>query len=233
MQKTMARQMLVVVLGPMLVLPLFAVMRDTEGLALLLVLAVMLLVELAAVAAWYRLDIEKLRGRGRYRDGGAAAFLVVGALMTMVAALPAWQAWRDGSVDTPASSLQVVRGEIEAAPAEVRQGRRHARYLQVGGVLLSCHYLSDDDCAPVRRHAGRMAEIRFQPGLRGQNVVYGVQVDGRVLRTHEDAVAHYRAWRWRVLQRLGLILLLITLPHVWMGWRARTFMRRQPTGAAA
>lgn len=133
MQKTMARQMLVVVLGPMLVLPLFAVMRDTEGLALLLVLAVMLLV----------------------------------------------------------------------------------------------------DCAPVRRHAGRLAEIRFQPGLRGQNVVYGVQVDGRVLRTHEDAVAHYRAWRWRGLQRLGLILLLITLPHVWMGWRARTFMRRQPTGAAA
>lgn len=162
--------------------------------------------------------------QSRYR--GPSAFLFVALASGGMNAIPALQEWADEGLRQPAVSMPRVRGEIPAEPAVVRTSRNgRTLHLKIDNVLLNCHPMLNDPCPVILRHAGRMADISWWPygkGDRGR--VYEVLIDGHVFWSHEASAARYAGIRRRMTwQTLG-VLLLITLPQLWL-WRRAKQMR--------
>lgn len=226
-QKRFAWQIVGVVLLPLVVLPLvFGVFRDREVFSFLFLYTMLALIMLCLAVIWYRHDVESIRAMPRGGDGGAFGVLLMGLLFGYIGVMLAWHAWPDDILRVPKAQMQQVRGEIPAEPHVVGKGRYSREYLKIGDVLLSCDYVRDDDCRAIRRHAGRVAEISWHPNHKGYNVVFETRIDGRLFRSHEDVVRHYRASRERILM-LGLaVLLLVTLPCLWLWRRTKAMMRK-------
>lgn len=224
-QRRLAWQMAAVVLLPLPAWWFLSSVKEPAWFAFMWLYAMFALIMLTLVLKWFRLRLDKLRAGPRLKGGGAFAFLVVALVWAVMGAIPAWQVWTDEGPDAPASAYRTVRGEVPAAPFEQRSGRARHAYLKIGDVLLSCQQLFADDCPAIRHHAGRMAEISYRTVNSGLNVVHEVRIDGQMLRSHQTASEQFRHYRQWLLQKFALILVFISLPHLWTWYRIRGLIR--------
>lgn len=177
-----------------------------------------------------RMPAAEISERFQHRNG-AGVFLFFAAIFVGVSALPVYNAWTEDSLDKTAAEAQRVTGIIPAEPFVVGSVRDKTSYLKIADVLLSCHTIFEDDCPPVRRHAGLRGEILYQTNQRGRHVVYEVWVDGKLLRAYADQAAFYRAEHQRTGWQLLVVVLTLGLPQLWLWQRARRMFREAPEAA--